>query len=307
MLYLSMIKRNIIFISSLLFILSSCDNDDIPMYFRSMQPSGGKLFEGSIKEYYLNSIPQNMYLGSKNYIFDSTDSEEQLEAQFEKYFFSDLGLKGKEFHFIPLAVLMLPIAEGADFGVQIIRGPRYIDLEIHFDKNKMINEKFEVDSLFPDSIFTEKGIAISKENIICFNKKNDNGYYHIEEIWETDRSDGVINIYEKPFFVGMPGKKTNFFDDNSRILSAPLESFDKLLGNMKEGFNLGIVDFNDSLKTYSADPDYMSFRNGLRQESFDANNKLSFLMKIYGACVEKMDEDSLRYGALLDYLNPYIK
>ena len=66
---------------------------------------------------------------------------------------------------------MLPIAEGADFGVQIIRGPRYIDLEIHFDKNKMINEKFEVDSLFPDSIFTEKGIAISKENIICFNKK----------------------------------------------------------------------------------------------------------------------------------------
>jgi len=43
------------------------------------------------------------------------------------------------------------------------------------------------------------------------------------------------------------------------------------------------------------------------QESFDANIKLSFLMKIYGACVEKMDEDSLRYRALLDYLNPYIK
>jgi len=307
MLYLSMIKRNIIFISSLLFILSSCDNDDIPMYFRSMQPSGGKLFKGSIKEFYLNSFPQNMYIGSKSFIFDSTDSEKQLEAQFEKYFYSNLGLKGKEFHFIPLAVLMLPIMEGADFGVQINRSHRYIDLEIHFDNHKIINEKFEVDSLFPNSSFNEKGIAISKENIICFNKKNNNGYYHIEEVWETDRSDGAINIYEKPFFVGMPGKKTNFFDDNSRILSAPLESFDKLLGNMKEGFNLGIVDFNDSLKTYSADPDYMSFRNGLRQESFDANNKLSFLMKIYGACVEKMDEDSLRYGALLDYLNPYIK
>jgi hypothetical protein len=160
---------------------------------------------------------------------------------------------------------------------------------------------------FRDSIFTEKGIAISKENIICFNKKNDNGYYHIEEIWEIDRSDGVINIYEKPFFVGMPGKKTNIFDDNSMISIAPLESFDKLLGNMKEGFNLGIVDFNDSLRTYSANPDYMSFRNGLRQESFDVNNKLSFLIKIYGTCAEKMDEDSLRYGALLDYLNPYIK
>ena len=302
-----MIKRNIIFISSLLFILSSCDNDDIPMYFRSMQPSGGKLFKGSIKEYYLNSLPQNMYIGSKDYIFDSTFSDEQKEAQFEKYIYKDLSLKGKDYRMGMIAILILSIGEGADFGVQIIRGHRYIDLEIHFDNSKIIKEKFEVDSLFPDSIFTEKGIAISKENIICFNKKNDNGYYQIEEIWETDRSDGEINIYEKPFFVGMPGKKTNFFDDNSRISSVPLESFDKLLENMKEGFNLGIVDFNDSLKTYSADPDYMSFRNGLRQESFDFNNKLSFLIKIYGACVEKMDEDSLRYGALLNYLNPYIK
>ena len=305
MLYLSMIKRNIIFISSLLFILSSCDNDDIPMYFRSMQPSGGKLFEGSIKEYYLNSLPQNMYIGSKDYIFDSTFSDEQKEAQFEKYIYKDLRLKGKDYRLGMIAALILSIAEGADFGVQIIRGPRYIDLEIHFDKNKMINEKFEVDSLFPDSIFTEKGIAISKENIICFNKKNDNGYYRIEEIWETDRSDGVINIYEKPFFVGMPGKKTNFFDDNSRISSAPLESFDKLLGNMKEGFHLDIVDFNDSLKTYSANPDYMSFRNGIRQESFDVSNKLSFVEEVYDAFAAKIEQDSLRYGAILDYLNPY--
>ena len=110
-----------------------------------------------------------MYIGSKDYIFDSTDSEEQLEAQFEK-FFSDLGLKVKNF-FIPLAVLMLPIAEGADFGVQIIRGPRYIDLEIHFDKNKMINEKFEVDSLFPDSIFTEKELLYQKKILFVSIKK----------------------------------------------------------------------------------------------------------------------------------------
>ena len=302
-----MIKRNIIFISSLLFILSSCDNDDIPMYFRSMQPIGGKLFKGSIKEYYLNSLPQNMYIGSKDYIFDSTFSDEQKEAQFEKYIYKDLSLKGKDYRMGMIAILILSIGEGADFGVQIIRGHRYIDLEIHFDNSKIIKEKFEVDSLFPDSIFTEKGIAISKENIICFNKKNDNGYYQIEEIWETDRSDGEINIYEKPFFVGMPGEKTNFFDANSRISRTPLESFDKLLGNMKEGFNLDIVDFNDSLKTYSANPDYMSFRNGLRQESFDVNNKLSFVIKVYDACADKIEQDSLRYGAILDYLNPYIK
>ena len=103
----------------------------------------------------------------------------------------------------------------------------------------------------------------------------------------------------------MPGKKTNFFDDNSRISIAPLEAFDKLLGNMKEGFKLGTVDFNDSLKTYSANPDYMSFRNGLRQESFDVSNKLSFVIEVYGAFAVKIEQDSLRYGAILDYLNSY--
>lgn len=72
MLYLSMVKRNIIFISSLLFILNSCDNDDIPMYFRSMQPSGGILFKGSAKEYFINSLPKKMYIGSKDFNFDST-------------------------------------------------------------------------------------------------------------------------------------------------------------------------------------------------------------------------------------------
>ena len=195
--------------------------------------------------------------------------------------------------------------EGADFGVQIIRSHGYIDLEIHFDDNKIINEKFEVDSLFPDSNFNEKGIAMQKENIICFNKKNNNGYYHIEEVWETERSDGTINIYEKPFFVGMPGKKTNLFDDNSRISSLPLESFDKLLKNIKEGFNLDLVDFNDTLKTYSADPNYMSFRYALRQESYDLNNKLSFVIKLFGACTDRIDQDSLKYRALLDYLKPY--
>ena len=76
-----MVKRNIIFISSILFILNSCDNDDIPMYFRSMQPSGGKLFKGSVKEYFINSLPKKMYIGSKDFNFDSTYSEEQQEAE----------------------------------------------------------------------------------------------------------------------------------------------------------------------------------------------------------------------------------
>lgn len=300
-----MVKRNIIFISSLLFILNSCDNDDIPMYFRSMQPSGGKLFKGSAKEYFINSLPKKMYIGSKDFNFDSTYSEEQQEAEFIKYI-NMLGLKGSEFHMISIGALILPLAVGADFGVQIIRNSNQVKLNIHFDENKTITESLELDSLFPDSMFSTKGTALSKENIISFNKENDNGYYHIEEVWEIDRSDGTINIYEKPFYVGTPGKKTNFLDDNSRILNTPLESFDKMLGNMKKSFNLDIVDFNDSLKTYSADPNYMSFRYALHRSSYDLNNKLSYVTRVYYACIEGMDSDSVKYGALLDYLGPYI-
>ena len=300
-----MVKRNIIFISSLLFILNSCDNDDIPMYFRSMQPSGGKLFKGSAKEYFINSLPKKMYIGSKDFNFDSTYSEEQQEAEFIKYI-NMLGVKGSEFHMISILALIVPLVQGADFGVQIIRNSNQVKLNIHFDENKTITESLELDSLFPDTIFSTKGTALSKENIISFNKENDNGYYHIEEVWEIDRSDGTINIYEKPFYVGTPGKKTNFLDDNSRILNTPLESFDKMLGNMKKSFNLDIVDFNDSLKTYSADPDYISFRYGLRQESYDFNNKLSFANRVYGASVERMESDSLRYEPFIRYMDSFM-
>ena len=301
-----MVKRNIVFISSLLLVLNSCDNDDIPMYFRSIQPVGGKLFKGGVKDYFINSLPKKMYIGSKDLNFDSTYSEEQIDAQMEKFLF-DLGLKvDGGLLSITLGMLMLPIMKGADIGVQIIRSNRYIDLDIHFDNNKIINEKFELDSLFPDSFFNEKGTAISKENIICFNKKYDNGYYYIEEIWEINRSDGQFYIYENPFYVGMPGKRTNFFDD-TRISNTPLESFDKLLGNMKKSFNLEIIDFNDSLKTYSANPNYMSFRYALNKKSYDFNSNSSFLISVFESFFEIMESDSVKYGTLLDYLSPYFE
>ena len=75
---------------------------------------------------------------------------------------------------------------------------------------------------------------------------------------------------------------------------------------MKKSFNLDIVDFNDGLKTYSADPNYMSFRYALHRSSYDLNNKLSYVTRVYYACIEGMDSDSVKYGALLDYLGPYI-
>lgn len=274
------------------------------MYFRSMQPRGGILFKGSIKEYYINSLPQNLYIGSKDYNIDATYSEEQKEAEMVKYIFK-LGLIGTELNMIMAALLIAPIAGGADFGAQIIRNNNNVELNIHFDQDKKIIEIFELDSLFPDSIFFTKGIAFYKENIISFNKENGDGSYNIEEVWEIDRSYGGINIYENPFYVGMPGKRITFFD-NARISNTPLESFDKMLGNMKKSFNLQTVDFNDSLKTYSADPGYMAFRNALNQKSYDFNNKLLFVYRIYEVCSDRMESDTLKYGALLDYLNLYI-
>ena len=298
-----MMKRNIIFIASFLLIFQSCKNDDVPMYFRSMQPSGGQLFKGSIKEYYINSLPQNLYIGSKDYAIESSYSEEQKESEMAKYLYN-LGLLGTELHMIMIAALITPIAKGADLGLQIIRNTNNVELNIHFDQDKKIIESFKLDSLYPDSIFSTKGIALFKENIISFNKENNDGFYNIVEVWEIDRSNGGINIYENPFYVGMPGKRINFFDD-TRISNTPLESFDKQLGKMKKSFNLQIVNFNDSLKTYSADPGYMAFRNALNQKSYDFNNKLFFVYKIYEACSDRMESDTLKYGALLDYLNLY--
>ena len=63
--------------------------------------------------------------------------------------------------------------------------------------------------------------------------------------------------------------------------------------------------FNDSLKTYSADPSYMSFRYALHRASYDLNNKLSFVTRVYYACLDRIESDSVKYGALLDYLDPY--
>jgi len=79
-----MIIRDIVFTFFFLLILYGCKNDDVPMYFRSMQPSGGKLFKGSIKDYYINSLPQNLYIGSKDYAIDSTYSAEQKEYEMVK-------------------------------------------------------------------------------------------------------------------------------------------------------------------------------------------------------------------------------
>ena len=132
------------------------------------------------------------------------------------------------------------------------------------------------------------GTAWSKENIICFNKKNDKGYFEIDRIWEIDRTDGGINIYKKPFSVGE---------------KSPIETFNKELGNMREEFKLEIVDINDSLNTYSADPGYMAFRWGLKQESYNFNQKALFTNVIYDSFVKRIETDSVKYEPLNRYID----
>ena len=130
-----MIIRDIVFTFFFLLILYGCKNDDVPMYFRSMQPSGGELFKGSIKDYYINSLPQNLYIGSKDYAIDSTYSAEQKEYEMVKYLFN-LGLLGTELHMIMIAALIDPITKGADLGVQISRNTNNVELNIPETKSK---------------------------------------------------------------------------------------------------------------------------------------------------------------------------
>ena len=77
-----MLKKNILLISFILLILSGCNNDDVPMYFRSLQPSGGSIFNGNIKERIINSLPKQMYIGSKDFKIDSTYSDKEADAEF---------------------------------------------------------------------------------------------------------------------------------------------------------------------------------------------------------------------------------
>ena len=76
---------------------------------------------------------------------------------------------------------------------------------------------------------------------------------------------------------------------------------------MKKSFDLEIINFNDSLKTYSANPNYMSFRYALNKKSYDFNSNASFLISVFESFFEIMESDSVKYGTLLDYLSPYFE
>jgi hypothetical protein len=129
----------------------------------------------------------------------------------------------------------------------------------------------------------------------------------MEERGETDRAEGANKTKEKPVAEGTPGKKTNTLEENSRKSTAPPEASDKPHGNKKEGRKPGTEDGKDRPRTKTAKPKKMSIRKGPRQESPEANKKITCGKKKYGTCTEKREEDSLKYGARLDNLNPYIK
>ena len=282
-----MLKRIIPFLFLSLLILFGCNDDGIPMYFRSLQPSGGKIFNVDVKEFLISTFPKRIYISTKDLNIDSTSSDDEVDDEFERYL-NKLGIKGNDpelWFFYYLAVFS---KAGKDLAIEINRNHKYVDMNIDFNGDFRVFEEFSIDSLFPDSIFSAMGTAWSKENIICFNKKNDKGYFEIDRIWEIDRTDGGINIYKKPFSVGE---------------KSPIETFNKELGNMREEFKLEIVDINDSLNTYSADPGYMAFRWGLKQESYNFNQKALFTNEVYDSFVKRIETDSVKYEPLNRYID----
>ena len=108
----------------------------------------------------------------------------------------------------------------------------------------------------------------------------------IKDIWERDRVNGDIMIYDNPFSVA---KKNS------------LENFNKEISYKRDDFDLEIVDINDTLETYSADPSYMAFRWGLKKnETPDWSLSLIYLIELSNAFEDRIKKDSTKYMALID-------
>ena len=80
-----MLKRIVPFLFLSLLILFGCNDDDIPMYFRSLQPSGGKIFNVDVKEFLISTFPKRIYISTKDLNIDSTSSDDEVDDEFERY------------------------------------------------------------------------------------------------------------------------------------------------------------------------------------------------------------------------------
>lgn len=303
-------KKSVHLLTFLLIFISCNEEKHIPMYFRSLQPKNGKIVQKNLKEHFLKSIPKSIYIGTKDielnrtHLFRDSTNKEIIDKYFDKH----LGLISNDDS--ELLKFFLPIIMTDNFGVEAKIKEQYVILNIHFGEGQTIAGKIELETLFPDSFFTTKGIPLSKENIICFNKKINNEYYHLSEVWEFDRSNKEINIYKEPFIAQIVSKKPD--STNAEMINIegkngtysnipPLKNFSKYLEHHSKAFNLEIIDYNDSLKTYSANPNYTALKNSLRKEDVSSNVKTLYLDKIFENISFLEKSDSLKYKALDEF------
>ena len=249
-----MLKRYVPLLCLILFF--GC-KEGVPIYFRSPQPRGGKLFHGDIDQFLISNIPEKVHSHGNRY-------DELNDILFESL-------------------------NDTLTSIEIDRYKNIAKVKLEFFNGLSWIEEFDLSdsSFFADSEEIElEDVILVKENIICFNKKNDKGYFEINHIWERDRVNGDIMIYDNPFSVA---KKNS------------LENFNKEISYKRDEFDLEIVDINDTLETYSANPSYMAFRWGLKKnETSDWSLSLIYLIELSNAFEDRIKKDSTKYMALID-------
>ena len=144
---LAMLKRYVPLLCLILFF--GC-KEGVPIYFRSPQPRGGKLFHGDIDQFLISNIPEKVHSHGNRY-------NELNDILFESL-------------------------NDTLTSIEIDRYKNIAKVKLEFFNGLSWIEEFDLSdsSFFADSEEIElEDVILVKENIICFNKKNDKGYFEI--------------------------------------------------------------------------------------------------------------------------------
>ena len=87
------------------------------------------------------------------------------------------------------------------------------------------------------------------------------------------------------------------------LLKNSLKDFDELFSYKRDEFDLAVVGFNDTLKTYSADPSYMGFRWFLNQVPTDIDLGSYYIIGLAGIFKNRIEMDSTKYKDIIEFLD----
>ena len=178
--------------------------------------------------------------------------------------------------------------------IEINRDQNTAQMKLEFFNGLTWTEKFDLLDITPELVnflfgnFNDTDIILEKENIICINKKNDKGYFEIEAILKRNRINGSLIVHDEPFSVSA---------ENS------LKNFDELISYKRDEFDLIVVDYKDTLKTYSADPSYMGFRWLLNQLPAGGPLGFYYCIGLLGAFEDRIKEDSTKYMDIREFVD----